>query len=162
VSAITSTIGVARVVSLFYLGNLSDRRGRKFVSAISLSALALFSFVITLISDPYVLLVASLLNGFTITVFGTVAAYIGDHSTPEEIDRRMGMNLVSQGIGFALGPIVGGILAQSFGFHIGYFFASGLAALALVAALRSMRGGLAGPPVRQGILVGGERPCPIG
>lgn len=147
VSGISSTIGVSRIISLFYLGNLSDLKGRRFVSAISLVSLAAFALLITFLSNPILLLVASVLNGLTITVFGSVAAFIGDNSETKDVDHRMSMNMAFQGAGFAIGPVLGGFMAQVYGFHEAYYLAAALALAALVAVFRGMRGGVRGPRV---------------
>jgi MFS family permease len=139
------------------MGNLSDRRGRKLVSIISLSSLAAFAFIITLLSSPALLLVASVLNGLTITVFGTVAAYIGDHSEPRDVDRRMSINMASQGVGFAIGPILGGFLAQNYGFHFGYYVASAFAVAALAAAVYGIKGGGSINVVQRRIMANGRQ-----
>jgi len=141
VSAITSTSGVVRIVAQLYLGDLSDRRGRRLVAIISLSSMAIFAVLITFISDPELLVAASVLNGLSLAVFGTVAAYIGDNAQSFDIDRSMSMNMLSQGVGFSIGPILGGFLAQNFGFHYGYYLAATLSGGALAMAFASMKNG---------------------
>jgi len=139
VSAITSTSGVVRIAAQLYLGDLSDRKGRRLVAMISLSSMTLFAVVVTFISDPLLLVGASVLNGLSIAVFGTVAAYIGDNAQSFDIDRSMSMNMLSQGAGFSIGPILGGLLAQNLGFHYGYYLAAAISAAALVMTSASMR-----------------------
>ena len=156
VSGISFTIGASRIVSLFYLGNLSDRQGRRLVSSIGLTSLGVFAFLITLVSNPVILLAASVLNGVTTAAFGTIAAFITDNSEPKDIDRRMSFNMVSQGAGFAIGPIIGGFVAEDYGFHAGYYLASALALAALVSAVYGMRGGMKSPPAKRGMFSSGR------
>ncbi len=106
---------------------------------ISLASLTVFSTILTIVSNPVLIVLAALLNGLTIAVFGMVAAYIGDVTPAEEVDHRMSLNMLGQGAGFAIGPILGGFVSQSYGYHQVYYLCSGMALIALFVTFRSMR-----------------------
>lgn len=94
------------------LGNLSDRFGRKPVLLVSLGVLALDYVVLTLATTLWVVIAARLVTGAASSTFSTAAAYIADISSPEEKARRFGLTGAAFGVGFILGPALGGMLGE--------------------------------------------------
>ncbi|MEO0751193.1 MAG: TCR/Tet family MFS transporter [Pseudomonadota bacterium] len=94
------------------VGNLSDRFGRRPVLLISLFVMALDYVVMSLASSIWLLLVARIIGGITAATHGTALAYMADTSARE--NRASGFGLVSAafGLGFVLGPVIGGILGD--------------------------------------------------
>jgi MFS transporter, DHA1 family, tetracycline resistance protein len=92
------------------LGALSDRFGRRPVILLSNLGLALDYVVMALAPDLAWLFVGRVLSGITSSSFSTAGAYIADVTPPERRAARFGMLGVAFGIGFVVGPAVGGAL----------------------------------------------------
>jgi len=97
------------------LGQLSDRYGRKPVLAISLAGTALgyalFAIGIVLRSIP-LLFVARALDGITGGNLSVAQAAIADVTAPNERTKNFGLIGAVFGVGFILGPFLGGVLAD--------------------------------------------------
>ena len=92
------------------LGALSDRVGRRPVILISCLGLALDYVIMALAPTVAWLFVGRVLSGITASGFATSFAYIADVTEPNERAGRFGLLGTAFGIGFILGPAVGGIL----------------------------------------------------
>src|SRR5712691_10501933 len=92
------------------IGALSDRFGRRPVILLSNLGLALDYVVMALAPDLAWLFVGRVLSGVTSSSFSTAGAYIADVTPPERRAARFGMLGVAFGIGFIIGPAVGGTL----------------------------------------------------
>lgn len=94
------------------IGNLSDRFGRKPVLLLSLGVLSADYVVLALAGTVWLVFAARLLTGAAASTFATAAAYIADMSTPEQKAQRFGLIGAAFGVGFVLGPAIGGMLAE--------------------------------------------------
>jgi DHA1 family tetracycline resistance protein-like MFS transporter len=109
------------------LGNLSDRFGRRPVLLVSLSVMAIDYLVMAVASSIWLLLVARLVGGITAATHSAASAYMADISSPEDKARNFGLIGMGFGVGFVLGPALGGLLAE-FGTRAPFIAAAGLAA----------------------------------
>lgn len=110
------------------LGRLSDRYGRRPILLISSSGTALDYLVAALAPSLAWLLVARIVAGILGASFSTANAYIADVSRPEERARNFGLLGAVFGLGFILGPGIGGLLGNS-DLRLPFYFAAGLALL---------------------------------
>jgi DHA1 family tetracycline resistance protein-like MFS transporter len=94
------------------LGSLSDRFGRRPVLLVSLAVMAADYVVMALAGSIWLLLFGRVIGGITAATHSTAAAYIADISAPEQKARRFGLIGAAFGVGFVLGPILGGLLAE--------------------------------------------------
>jgi DHA1 family tetracycline resistance protein-like MFS transporter len=95
------------------LGRLSDRVGRRPVLIASIAG-STFSYLLFAYSPSYaVLLLSRSLSGAAAANYGIAQAYMADVSAPEDRSRAMGLVGAAFGLGFVLGPALGGILAQA-------------------------------------------------
>lgn len=128
------------------LGNLSDRFGRRPVLLGSILALALDYVVLALAGTIWLVLAARLLTGAASSTMGTASAYLADISTPEQKARRFGLVGAAFGMGFVLGPALGGLLAE-FGTRAPFWAAAAVCALNLGLGALLLRESL--PPTRR-------------
>ncbi|MBL3561579.1 TCR/Tet family MFS transporter [Rhodovulum sulfidophilum] len=113
------------------VGSLSDRFGRRPVLLISLATMALDYVVMALAGSIWLLLAARVVGGVTASTQATASAFLADISKPEEKAARFGMVGASFGIGFVIGPLIGGFLGE-LGPRAPFWAAAGLATLNLI------------------------------
>ena len=106
------TWGVMQFVCSPILGMLSDRFGRRPVLLISIFGLGLDYIFMALAPTLGWLFVGRVINGITSASFSTANAYIADITTPENRAKAFGMMGAAFGLGFILGPAIGGFLGQ--------------------------------------------------
>ncbi len=93
------------------LGRLSDRYGRRPVIILALIGSALSSLLIGIANSLVLLFVARILNGISGASYSTAQAYVADITTKEERAKGMGLIGAAFGIGFIIGPGIGGLCA---------------------------------------------------
>jgi DHA1 family tetracycline resistance protein-like MFS transporter len=94
------------------MGALSDRFGRWPVVLISNIGLGLDYVVMALAPGIALLFIGRIVSGITAASMATAQAYIADVSSPEKRAANFGLMSVAFGLGFVLGPALGGILGQ--------------------------------------------------
>ncbi|WP_322866334.1 TCR/Tet family MFS transporter [Aquicoccus sp. G2-2] len=95
------------------VGALSDRFGRRPVLLISLLAMAIDYAVMALAQTIWLLLIARIIGGITAATQSTANAYMADISEPHQKAARFGLVAAGFGVGFVLGPVLGGVLAET-------------------------------------------------
>jgi multidrug resistance protein len=108
------------------LGKISDRVGRRPVLLVSLIATSVGFAVMGFASSILWLFVGRIIPGISGGNISTAQAYIADITSPEERSRAMGLIGAAFGLGFTLGPAIGGILSH-YSIAAPFLFASGLA-----------------------------------
>jgi DHA1 family tetracycline resistance protein-like MFS transporter len=108
------------------LGNLSDRFGRRPILLFSLFGFGLDYLLTGFAPTIEWLFVGRLVAGITGASFSTASAYIADVSTPEKKAQNFGMIGVAFGVGFIIGPALGGYLGK-IGLRVPFYAAAGLA-----------------------------------
>jgi DHA1 family tetracycline resistance protein-like MFS transporter len=93
------------------LGSLSDRFGRRRIILLSCAGLGLDYILMALAPSLWWLFAGRVVSGITSSTYGTASAYIADVTPVEERAAKFGMLGVAFGIGFIVGPSVGGLLA---------------------------------------------------
>ena len=109
-------------------GTLSDRYGRRPVILLSCLGLGIDFVLMALAQSLPWLLVARIFSGMFSASFTTANAYIADVTAPEKRAKAYGMIGAAFGLGFILGPILGGQLSK-FDLRAPFWFAAGLALL---------------------------------
>lgn len=94
------------------IGSLSDAYGRKPVLIAALAVLAVDYAIMAMASVFWVLLIGRILAGIAGATYTTATAYIADISDAKDRAARFGMIGAAFGIGFVLGPAIGGIAAE--------------------------------------------------
>jgi DHA1 family tetracycline resistance protein-like MFS transporter len=108
--AVTFAFGLANFFGSPLLGALSDRYGRRPVLLLGFCGLAL-NFFATALANALWMLVAVRLVGGAVQANAAVAnAYVADITPPQDRARRFGLLGAMFGVGFILGPVMGGLL----------------------------------------------------
>ena len=107
------------------LGRLSDKFGRRPVLLISIIGTGIGFLIIGFAKTLWMLFFGRILDGITGGNISTAQAYIADVTTKENRAKGMGLIGAAFGLGFILGPAIGGILSR-WGIHVPFFFAGGL------------------------------------
>jgi multidrug resistance protein len=118
-------VGTFSLVQLFsapLIGKLSDRIGRKPVLLVSIIGAAIGYFVTGSATAAWMLFVGRAIDGASGGNIATAQACIADTTTPQERSKAMGMIGAAFGLGFILGPAIGGILSQ-WGHQWPFYFA---------------------------------------
>ena len=95
------------------IGNLSDRFGRRPVLLLSLASLAVDYIIMGFASTIWVLFLGRILSGICGATSSTANAYIADMTDQENRAQAFGLLGAAFGIGFILGPAIGGLLGAS-------------------------------------------------
>jgi DHA1 family tetracycline resistance protein-like MFS transporter len=124
-----ASFSVAQLVASPILGDWSDRWGRRPVLILSLLGSAASFVMLAFAPNLFWLFLSRLLDGFTGGNITTARAYIADISPPERRARNFGLIGAAFGLGFILGPALGGGLA-SFGLAVPAWAAAAISLLA--------------------------------
>ena len=129
--AVTFAFSLANFFSSPVLGALSDSHGRRPVLLIGFCGLALSFFATALSTAVWMLIAVRLVSGAMQANMSVGNAYVADITPPEERARRFGMLGAMFGVGFILGPVIGGLLG-AVNLQLPFFVAGGLALLNLL------------------------------
>lgn len=106
-----SAYAVTQFLCAPVIGNLSDKYGRRPVLLCSLIGFGIDYLFLALAPSYGWLFVGRIIAGITGASFTTASAYIADVSTPETRAKNFGMIGAAFGLGFIIGPALGGLLA---------------------------------------------------
>ncbi len=125
IGLIFSSYSLMQFIFAPILGRMSDRCGRKPIIMLGLLGSSLGYLVYGFADSFFWLLAARAIHGACAATISTAQAYVAD--TTDDRDRAKGMGLIGAafGLGFVLGPALGGILGRS-GLRTPVFFASAL------------------------------------
>ncbi len=135
VTTLSTVFSLAQFVMSPVLGRLSDRHGRRRIMLLSIGGSALSQLVLGLAGALWMVFLARLINGICNANIGTAHAYVADRVPPGERARYMGMMGSAIGLGFVVGPMVGGLLALEDMPHLPFLVASGLSAINFLMAV---------------------------
>lgn len=133
VGLLFASFSVAQMIFSPILGRLSDRIGRKPVIVISLVGSAVGSFITGAAGALWVLFLGRFIDGASGASVAVAQGAITDIAPPEQRARLLGMLGAAFGLGFVLGPALGGLAALG-GPHVPFYLAGTLAAINAVAA----------------------------
>ena len=115
-------------VSSPILGSLSDRFGRRPIILIATAGSAIDYLIMANAPTLTWFFIARMVAGSTAGVLATANAYIADVTPPEKRAQSFGLLGAAFGIGFIIGPVVGGLLGQ-YDIRLPFWFAAGCSGL---------------------------------
>ena len=117
-------------------GSLSDQVGRRPILMVSLMGSVLGYLLFAAANSVAMLFASRLLAGIAAANISVAQAYLADITPPSERAGAMGLVGAAFGVGFVLGPALGGLLGRLGGIHAVGFGAAMFSALALLGAWR--------------------------
>ena len=133
VGLLFTSFSIAQFFFAPFMGRLSDRIGRKPVIIISLLGTAVGSFVTGAAGTLWLLFLGRFLDGASGASVSVAQSAITDIAPPEQRARLLGMLGAAFGVGFVLGPAIGGLAALG-GPHVPFYVAGVFALCNAVAA----------------------------
>ncbi|MDB5622488.1 MAG: tetracycline resistance efflux pump [Devosia sp.] len=108
------------------LGNLSDRYGRRPVLLCSLLGLTFDYLMMSIAPFVWYLFIGRIIAGIAGAAVATATAYMADITPPHKRTQRFGLIGAAFGLGFIIGPVIGGELGE-FGPRVPFYAAAALA-----------------------------------
>jgi multidrug resistance protein len=131
----TMSFALAQLVAAAPMGSLADRYGRRPLVLLSLAAFAVANIGFLLASSTTAFIVIRALEGaLTAGLFPAAMGVVADVAPEHERGRWLGIVMGSYGAGFILGPVVGGVLYDGWGFAAPFIVSAVFALIAFVAA----------------------------
>ena len=149
VGLLAASYAAAQFIGAPLLGRLSDQYGRRPILLVSIAG-TIAGFILLGLAEPLgaaiggaliavntavllLLFISRILDGLTGGNISVAQAYISDISTPENRNKALGIIGAAFGLGFIIGPAVGGLLSTRFGYAAPAWAAAGLATINLLA-----------------------------
>lgn len=129
--AVAFAFGIANFFGSPILGALSDTYGRRPVLLLGFCGLGLNFFATALSTAVWMLIAVRLVGGAMQANQAVANAYVADISEPEQRAKRFGMLGAMFGVGFIVGPVMGGLLG-AIDLQLPFFVAGGLTMLNLL------------------------------
>jgi len=126
VGFLVAIYAAGQMFSAPFLGRLSDRYGRRPFLLISILGGAISFALLGFATNLTMLFIARLIAGITAGNISVAQAYITDITDAKNRSRGLGLIGAAFGLGFIIGPALGGILSQ-WGYEVPSFLASGIA-----------------------------------
>ncbi|MEM6449937.1 MAG: MFS transporter [Cyanobacteria bacterium P01_D01_bin.105] len=125
---LTASFSVAQFLAIPVIGALSDRHGRRPVLLVCILGTTVAYSLFGIAGSLWVIYLSRLIDGITGGIPSTAQAYIADVSSPENRAKNFGITGAAFGLGFTIGPALGGFLAK-FSLELPIFIAAALALL---------------------------------
>jgi DHA1 family tetracycline resistance protein-like MFS transporter len=134
VGLLVAVYAAAQFLGAPLLGRLSDRLGRKPVLMVSIFGTFVGFILLGVARSLLILFLSRLLDGFTGGNISVAQAYISDVTDEKSRAKGLGLLGAAFGIGFIIGPAVGGALSV-YGYSVPAFVAAGLSLIALLGVI---------------------------
>lgn len=153
IALLATAYSAAQFVMSPVLGRLSDRHGRRPVMLISIAGSTMAMLTLGFAQALWMLFLSRTISGVCNANVSTAYAYVADRVPPHQRARYMGMMGTAVGLGFIVGPSLGGLLARADWPQFPFFVGAGLSLLNFLMALvwlpeshRQRAAASAGPP----------------
>jgi MFS family permease len=122
VGVLAAAVGLTATVGAFPIGSLSDRVGRKAELVVGSLIFCIASLLVTVPSEPGLLIIPRVLYGVALlATFPVGIAYLTDAVAPSGRALAIAIYVSAQGLGFTIGPLLGGWIASTQGFPAVYY-----------------------------------------
>lgn len=128
IGLLTASYPAAQIVGSPILGRLSDRFGRRPILLVSIAGTAVSFAVLGAASAVWMLFVGRILDGLTGANFTVAQSYITDVTPAKNRARGLGLTGAAFGLGFIVGPALGGLLSR-WGYSVPAYTAAAVATL---------------------------------
>ena len=125
---LTFAYAITQFIFAPLIGNLSDKFGRRPIILISLFAFSMDYLLLAFAPTITWIFIGRIIAGLTGASITTASAYIADVSTPENRAKNFGMIGAAFGLGFIIGPVIGGLLVE-YGSRVPFYAAAVLCLL---------------------------------
>ena len=125
------TFGFANFIASPILGALSDQHGRRPILLLGFLGLCVSFFGTAMATALWVLIAVRVMGGAMQANISIANAYVADFTPPEQRTQRFGMLGAMQGVGFIVGPVMGGLLG-AVDLHLPFLVAGVLASVNLI------------------------------
>lgn len=138
---------IGQLIAAPIIGRLSDRYGRRPLLIFSISGTVLSFLILGFANTLFLLILSRFLDGVLGGNVALARAYITDISDEKDRAKSLGLIGAAFGLGFIIGPVIGGLLAN-FGYNVPAFVAAGLSFINLVLVILRLPESLS-PEARQ-------------
>ena len=133
IGLIFGSFAIARTIAQIPIGSLSDKYGKKIFILIGTFFRGVFTLMYAFVSSVIGLLFVRIFNGaFSSFITPVAGAYVATIAPREKLGEYMGIFGSAIGLGFAMGPLIGGFLAEWYGIRTPFYFCGALAFLAFL------------------------------
>src|SRR5437870_3945401 len=126
VGLLFASYSVMQLVFAPVLGRLSDKYGRRPILLMSLLGTCAGFLILGFATTLWMLFLGRIIDGISGGNISTAQAYIADVTTKEDRAKGLGLIGAAFGLGFVLGPAIGGVLSR-WGISVPFLFAGALA-----------------------------------
>ncbi|MFN8443154.1 MAG: MFS transporter [Caldilineaceae bacterium] len=140
IGAISGSVNVVSTLVAVPIGLLSDQQGRRRVISVGMFCFALSAILYTVVPNPYWLFPVRVIAGIgSVASFTIATAYIGDIVRHEDRGPAIGLFTTAMGLGFTIGPAIGGLVATYYGYRGSYRLAAVIGLIGMVIAYQALR-----------------------
>jgi DHA1 family tetracycline resistance protein-like MFS transporter len=132
IALLVTSFFAAQFIAGPFLGRYSDRHGRRPVLLVSQVGTVISFLMLALAPGAWMLFLARILDGITGGNIIVAQAYITDITPREKRTEALGYVFAVFGLGFIIGPALGGVLAAAIGPRAPYFIAAGAAFVVVI------------------------------
>jgi MFS family permease len=142
IGVLSATGGITQMLAAVPVGMLADKRGHRNVLLTGMAFFTISSFLYTVVPNAYLLFGVRILAGVaSVSVFFVGLAYLGDVTNPRERGLAVGLWTTVQGIGFTVGPVIGGAVASAHGYRASFQMAAIIGLVGLIGLRQGLKPG---------------------
>jgi MFS family permease len=162
-TALVSTYAACQFFAAPFLGNLSDRFGRKRLLLVSQLGTFVGFLVLARADALWIVFLGRAIDGVTAGNLTIAQAYISDNTTKQQRTMAFAMIGIAFGVGFFLGPAISGTLAHAYGLAAPIYLAAALSFTSIMctAFLLPTESATRAPEAEASSLPAGRRPSPF-